>query len=149
MNSTANILIVDDDRLNLKIVAWALSHAGFAITTATDGEAAMACLNTEPFDVVVSDVQMPRMDGIELLQNIRALFPWLPVILMTGAVHDEVRQAALTWGAVALLEKPVSYVDLILTIQAEMELPRELTPADCELFPSSGPAQNLNLNVRN
>lgn len=137
MNTTANILVVDDDPLNRRLVAQTLAHAGFATAEAGNGEEAMTYLNTEHFaehfDAVVSDVQMPRMDGIELLQNIRARFPCLPVILMTGAIEDEVRQAAAIWGALALFQKPVNHGNLILALKTA---PYELAASDCEFFPS-------------
>jgi CheY-like chemotaxis protein len=95
----------------------------------------MNLMNVEEFDAVVSDVRMPRMDGVELLQNIRARFPLLPVILMTGLIEDDIREAASTWGATALFQKPVDRTDLILAIRI---LPYEpiRTSAHCEFYPS-------------
>lgn len=138
-NQTANILVVDDDPLNRQVIVRTLTHAGFTTAEASNGEAAMVYLNTEHFaehfDAVVSDVQMPHMDGIELLQNIRAHFPCLPVVLMTGTVEDEVRQAASIWGALALFQKPVNQSDLILALKTA---PYALAASDCEFFPSVG-----------
>lgn len=138
MSTTANILIVDDDPVNRQVVAQMLTHAGFATADASNGAEAMAYLDTEGFaehfDAVVSDVQMPRMNGMELLQNIRARFPHLPVMLMTGVVTDEVRQAASIWGALALFQKPVNHSELILALKTA---PYELAASDCEFFPSA------------
>lgn len=119
MKKNANILVVDDDSLNRQTVARTLAHAGFNTVTAANGEEALDCLNREQFDAVVSDVRMPGMDGIELLQNIRARFSRLPVILMTGLIEDDIRAASFTWGATALFQKPVNRADLILTITGQ------------------------------
>jgi len=116
-NKTAKVLVVDDDPLNLYLITQTLANAGFATACAANAEKAMRLVNAEEFDAVVTDVRMPRMGGIELLQNIRARFPLLPVILMTGLIEDDIREAASTWGATALFEKPVDGTDLILAIR--------------------------------
>jgi DNA-binding response OmpR family regulator len=138
MNSTiktANIIVVDDDPLNLQLVTHTLARAGFATAVASDGDEALNLISTGEFDAVVSDVRMPRLSGIELLQNIRARFPSLPVILMTGLIEDDIREAALSWNATALFEKPVNGGDLILTIR--LALRESARPhADCEVVGS-------------
>lgn len=118
---TGSILVVDDDSMNLRLVSRTLAGAGFATTVAADGCEAMDQLLTGQFDAVVTDVRMPRVSGIELLQNVRPRFPWLPVVLMTGLIEDDIRAAASVWGAAALLQKPVSREDLIATIRGSLE----------------------------
>lgn len=123
MNLTTNpakVLVVDDDPLNLQLLARTLANAGFATTPACNGEEAVAWIGMEQFDAVVTDVRMPRMDGIELLRNIRGRLPWLPVIIMTGQVEDDIRAAASAWGAAALFQKPVSRGELIAAIKAAL-----------------------------
>jgi CheY-like chemotaxis protein len=115
--NTAKVLVVDDDPLNLQTTARALAGAGFATRMAANGEEAVTWIGMEQFDAVVTDVRMPRLDGIELLQNIRAHNPWLPVILMTGQVEDDIRAAASAWSAAALLQKPVSREELIAALR--------------------------------
>lgn len=132
--NAANILVVDDDLVNLQVVTGALARAGFATVSANTGESAMDCLKEEQFDAVVTDVQMPHMSGIELLQNISARFPQLPVILMSAQIEEHVREAASIWGARALFEKPVNRADLIQTIRLHLQRPAGF---DCE-FASSG-----------
>lgn len=131
---TAKILVVDDDPVNRRFVAQTLARAGFGTTEASNGKEALRRLDMESFGTVVSDVGMPHMNGIELLQNVHARFPRLPVILMTGCIEDEIREAALTWGATALFQKPVDRNDLILAVRI---LPQETPPWDCEFFPAS------------
>lgn len=121
MNSTtdtAKILIVDDDPLNLQLVARVLSRAGFDTATAPSGEDALAWLWLEHFDAVISDVIMPRMSGFELLQNIRSSRPWLPVILMSSLDQEDIRNAALAGGAAAIFEKPVDRAALVAAVRA-------------------------------
>lgn len=134
--SRDRILLVDDDPVNLFVLTRSLRVAGFATVSAANGETALKLLDAEEFDAVVSDVRMPRMDGIELLQNIRAHFPSLPVILMTGLVEDDIREAASTWGATALFQKPVDRTDLILAIRVLPHEPVEFS-SDCEFHPSA------------
>ncbi len=116
-NLTARVLVVDDDPLNLQLTARTLASAGFITRTAANGEEAMTWIGMEEFDAVVTDVRMPRMDGIELLQNIRARNPWLPVIIMTGQVEQDIREAASAWGAAAVFQKPVSRGELIAALR--------------------------------
>ncbi len=132
-NKTANILIVDDDPYLRKILAWTLSHAGFGTATAADGEEALACLTTETIDAVVSDVRMPRMDGLQLLQTIRTHFRWRPIILVTGEVSDEIRSAASVWDAQGVFEKPVDYLELIAALMTALDEP---IAADFEFIPT-------------
>ncbi|ODU23881.1 MAG: hypothetical protein ABS95_02920 [Verrucomicrobia bacterium SCN 57-15] len=130
------ILLVDDDPVNLFVLTRSLRMAGFATVSAANGEAALQLIDAERFDAVVTDVRMPRVNGIELLQNIRARFPFLPVILMTGLIEDDIRDAASTWGATALFQKPVDRTDLILAIRVLPHEPAEFL-RDCEFHPSA------------
>lgn len=111
------ILVVDDDPFNLQFVTRTLARAGFATAAAVDGDEALDAIRTGWFDVVVSDVRMARLSGIQLLQNIRVCFPSLPVILMTGLIEDDIREAAAAWEATAVFEKPVNGADLIVTVR--------------------------------
>ena len=98
MNSrteTANILVVDNDPLNLELVAGTLARAGFIATLAASGEEAMDRMNTEQFDAVVIDAETQPTSGIELLEQVRARFPSLPVILMTAPIEDVVGDGLL------------------------------------------------------
>lgn len=134
-NKTATILVVDDDPVTNQLVARTLARAGFTPVSAANGEEALNYLNTHHLDAVVSDVRMPRMSGIDLLQNVRARFPSLPVILMSGDIQDDIREAAFVWGAAALFEKPVNRGELIVSIRLALDESSRL-PADCEMIQS-------------
>lgn len=113
----AKILVVDDDPLILQLTVRTLTSAGFVTRMAANGEEAVKWMDMEQFDAMVTDVQMPRLNGIELLQHIRARSPWLPVIVMTGLLDGGIRETALDWGAAAVFSKPVNREELIATLK--------------------------------
>ncbi len=100
----AQILVVDDSPTTRSILRNVLSAAGFAVQTAADGVDALERLRTRPFDVVVSDVEMPRMNGFELTRQVKARFK-LPVVLVTGKEREEDRRQGLQAGADAYVVK--------------------------------------------
>jgi DNA-binding NtrC family response regulator len=106
------ILIVDDDNGNRKLYSRTLNQAGFDTTEAIDGIDALQEIETTRPHMVVSDVRMPGIDGLELLQKVREQYGDLPFLLVTA--HADVRGAvsALKLGAVDYLEKPVDLDEL-------------------------------------
>jgi CheY-like chemotaxis protein len=109
MDSEATmILVVDDTPITARWVGYVAGRLGFGAVLAANGEEALNCLAEQPFAAVISDVEMPGMNGFELLQNIRLLYPAMPVILMSAYCNEECRKASRAWGAQALLAKPVS-----------------------------------------
>jgi EAL domain-containing protein (putative c-di-GMP-specific phosphodiesterase class I) len=101
------LLVVDDEAPLRELFALILSEAGWGVDTAASGEEALLFLRQWPYDVIVSDVDMPGMTGLQLLQAVRALDLDLPVLLVTG--HPRVESAALAveHGALRYLLKPV------------------------------------------
>ncbi len=104
--SEATVLIVEDDPSLREALCDTLELAGYAVAAATDGAAALDLIERQPVDMVVSDVQMPEMDGHRLLKRIRSERPDLPVVLMTayGTVQKAVE--AMRCGASDYLLKP-------------------------------------------
>ena len=104
----ANILVVDDEESIRAFVVDALAEAGHRVAQASDGEAALALLAANSFDVVLTDLKMPRIDGSALLRQIRQDYPETEVILLTA--HGSVAGAvdAMRHGAFDYLQKPVS-----------------------------------------
>jgi CheY-like chemotaxis protein len=102
-----SVLLVDDDALVLRALCRLLVAGGLRVTTVTRAREALARLAAEPFDLVLTDVSMPEMDGIELLRRIRAAANDVPVVLMSGdpRIEDTVRQLRL--DATAWLPKPI------------------------------------------
>jgi two-component system chemotaxis sensor kinase CheA len=97
-----------------------LESAGYAVVTAVDGMQAWELLQTQPFDVVVSDVSMPRMDGIALCTTIRESQRWaaLPVVLVTSLASEDDRRRGLDAGADAYLTKSgLGRAELLATLE--------------------------------
>ncbi|PYN45211.1 MAG: Fis family transcriptional regulator, partial [Candidatus Rokuibacteriota bacterium] len=109
---TASILVVDDEPAIQDILTWALSAEGYRVATAGSGEEALSRVEQEDFDVIVTDIVMPGLDGLEVLERSRVLNPRAAVIVMTAYAALETAIAALRRGASDYLEKPFS-VDLL------------------------------------
>ncbi|MGB5986251.1 MAG: sigma-54 dependent transcriptional regulator [Desulfobacterales bacterium] len=107
------ILVVDDDSNVLTVLEARLSSAGFNVITATRGMEALARLNDHDVDLMITDMKMPKMGGMELFEAARKKFPQLPVIFLTayGTIPDAVE--AVKAGAVDFLAKPFDGKDLI------------------------------------
>jgi len=109
---TASILVVDDEPAIQDILTWALSAEGYRVATAGSGEEALARVEEEDFDVIVTDIVMPGLDGLEVLERSRVLSPRAAVIVMTAYAALDTAITALRRGASDYLEKPFS-VDLL------------------------------------
>jgi len=104
--SQATVLVVEDDPSLREALRDTLELGGYQVKTAGDGQAALACLDSHPVGMVVSDVQMRPMDGHELLGRIKNSHPQLPVLLMTAYGNIEKAVTAMRDGAVDYLAKP-------------------------------------------
>lgn len=104
--------MVDDEPLLRSLLSRALAHANFEVVEAASGPAALQLLCTEPFDLVISDVQMPLMTGIELLRKLRQHEPELPVVLISGVFELAPDQSLADIGAFAILAKPFRFEEL-------------------------------------
>jgi EAL domain-containing protein (putative c-di-GMP-specific phosphodiesterase class I) len=104
---TGRVLVVDDEPELLAICSELLRDAGHATVSASSAESALDHLRARGFDVVVSDIRMPGLGGIDLLRAVRRLDPDLPVVLVTGSPTLETAIQALEHGALQYLTKPV------------------------------------------
>jgi len=111
------IALVDDDRNILTTLSIALQAEGYATRVYSDGEAALAALQSNPPDLAVFDIKMPRMDGMELLRQLRANSD-LPVIFLTSKDQEEDEEAGLAMGADDYIAKPFSQRLLLARIRA-------------------------------
>src|ERR1043166_2700699 len=116
MQSKSNILVVDDNPDKLQLIEAALSLAGYSVTTATDGDEALAAIESYQPDLVITDVMMPRMNGYELAQRIRGnpVTKFIPVIMQTAASRrvEDLRRASEV-GALGYITDPTD-LDLLL-----------------------------------
>jgi DNA-binding NtrC family response regulator len=87
---TARILVVDDDPILLELLTDTLLTIGYEATPATDGIIALDMLATRKFDLVITDIKMPRMDGLQLLKKIKRHYIGMPVLFITGVASQEV-----------------------------------------------------------
>jgi DNA-binding NtrC family response regulator len=115
------VLLVDDEPGILRMFRTALASAGFEIEDALDGRLALERLAKESFDVIVSDINMPRYGGLEFLRNVRGRYPDMPVIMMTGKPSVESSTKALEHGAARYLIKPVFPAALKEAIERALE----------------------------
>ena len=107
------ILVVDDEPVVREITIEILRRSGYSPQGVPSARRALALLDEEQFDLVVSDVVMPEMTGVELLYELRRRRPDLPVILMTGGSQEPERTTkAVALGAAVLLYKPFSHAEL-------------------------------------
>lgn len=102
---TYRVLIADDSPIVIEVVKSILSGSEFALTTVSDGAAALHALKQELPDLLVSDVEMPQLDGLSLLRRVRERWPRLPVVMLTTRDADEDRRVAMALGASAYLLK--------------------------------------------
>lgn len=102
------VLLAEDESLAAAVIGDALSDMGYAVMHAADGEAALDLAAILPFDVLVTDLAMPRMTGLELIPRLRADNPRLPVVVMTGHLTPagEKLLGTAESGPMALLLKP-------------------------------------------
>ena len=117
----SNILIVDDEQSYRQLLSLVFEGDGHTIRTAINGRDALEILQTEPADVVISDVKMPDMDGIEMLQALRETQPELGVILMTAFASVETAREAFKLGADDFIQKPFDVEELKLIVKKTLE----------------------------
>ncbi len=120
----ANLLIIDDDPNTLASLSRAFRLAGHDATVCDSPTRALEMIKQEKFDLIFSDVVMPVMDGLKLLEEVRAAGINTPVVMMSGQAHIEMAVKATRLGALDFLEKPLSTDKLLLTVQNALKLER-------------------------
>jgi DNA-binding NtrC family response regulator len=118
------ILITDDDRAFRVATRTLLNDAGFGVSLASDGSEAMATLRQGSIDLLLTDLRMGEMNGIELLRRVRVEWPGLPVIMVTGFASVDTAVEAMKLGAVDYLTKPSNNAELLLKVTRALEAGR-------------------------
>jgi putative two-component system response regulator len=108
----SRVLVIDDEAVIRMLVVEILEAAGHEVIAAESAERALGLLEESEFDLIVSDVVMPGLSGLELLEIVRQRRASLPVVLVTGAGTSDTLSRALTRGAAGLVTKPFSHADL-------------------------------------
>jgi len=117
----ASILVIDDQEPIRRIVRRALENERHAVLDASDGELGMQILERETVDVVITDIFMPGLDGIQTLREIRRRFPAVRVIAMSGGDSTgllDLRKDAELLGAVKSLQKPFTAREIVDVVRA-------------------------------
>jgi len=118
---TAQLLIVDDDASHLEMLTTLLQGWGYGIDTADDGGLAMEKIQVSPYDLVLMDVRMAGVDGIEAMQRIKEYNPAIPVLIMTAYSSVDNAVEALKSGAYDYLTKPLDFDVLQHTLQRALD----------------------------
>ena len=113
----SRILVVDDKEMMRDSVAATLSRKGHNVVAAATGEVALQKLAQRSFDAIITDLQMPEMDGLQLLQEIRRVDEQAPVVFMTAYGTVETAVAAMKKGAFDYITKPFSGDELLVAIE--------------------------------
>jgi DNA-binding NtrC family response regulator len=124
MNARAKILIVDDEANTLASLARAFRLAGHEAVVCDNAARALELASTQPFDLILSDVVMPRRDGLALLEDLKTAGITAPVVMMSGQAHIEMAVRATRLGALDFLEKPLSTEKLLVTVENALTLTR-------------------------
>ncbi len=115
--TAVRVLVADDDEIFLEILAETVEEAGAKVELASDGIAALELLSAGDFDILISDLNMPRMDGLTLLKQVRTLYPHTLCILITGFGSLESAIQALRLGAYDYIQKPFMVEQVGVTIR--------------------------------
>ena len=129
-NDPHTILVVDDDAGQRSLLQTFLSRQGFRIVTAASAEEGLAALDATPVRMMISDVRMPGMSGLDALRHVRRKFADLPVLLITAYADIRDAIAATRDGAVDYLEKPIDLDELYSTVCASMGMSSQSAPAE-------------------
>lgn len=123
-NGSGKIFVVDDDRFVLESVTTLLTEFGFAVRSFSSGQEAVRQFVMEPVDLVLTDINMPVMDGLELLEKIRFLDKETPVVLMTAYADLDVAVKAIQKGAFDFIIKPYRPPALVHTVEKGVNFKR-------------------------
>ena len=114
----AEILIVDDESTIRELLTRTLRKAGYNTHAAADGEIALEYFQAHPFDLIITDLKMPRMDGEQLIERVKALAPHIPVLVLTGHGSVEAEQRLRALGVSNVLYKPLkSLAELVSLVK--------------------------------
>jgi len=121
------ILFIDDDKAGREVALFNLRRAGYELTPAADGQEGLSLFSPEKFDLVITDVKMPGISGIDVLRRIRAQAPEVPVLVITAFGNVETAVEAMKEGAYDFIGKPFHRDQLLLSVERALERRRLAT----------------------
>lgn len=115
---TKNILVIDDEELIVKSLGKLLEKNGFAVFIAKNGNQALPMVDEENFDLIIADIRMPGMNGVEITQSIyenleKRSLKKIPVIFITGYADEKIKQKAKVLNPIAYIYKPFDIEELV------------------------------------
>lgn len=113
----AKILVVDDEQFVRDLLVKILARKGYQVSGAADATTALALLETESFDLVLTDVVMPGLDGFELLRRVKGAWPGIKVVVLTGYARRQSISDFLLYGADEYLAKPFQVHELLAAVE--------------------------------
>jgi DNA-binding NtrC family response regulator len=125
----ANILIVDDDPRIPVLLKELLKSEGYESVLATNGMHALELIKQEAFDLIITDLRMPHMNGMELLREVKTLWPSIPVIMITAYASDKTAVESAKLGVFDYLAKPFKVEELIAAIDRALATGKDKTRA--------------------
>lgn len=120
-----NIMIIDDEKIVGDMAKMSLEHEGYHVETFLNGEAALARLRESGFDVVVTDLKMKGIDGMEVLKTVKALYPRTKVIMITAFANLDTAIEALRGDVHDFFPKPVKIKELKASIERALNVRKE------------------------
>ena len=126
---TPRILIVDDEKDILKAISRSLRSSGYTIETASSAQDAIRLMEAQAFDLVLTDIRMPGMSGIDLIRHLSRLYPKTLYIVMTGHGDVDIAVEAMKIGAFDFMQKPIDYRSLRIAIESALGHYFHLTPS--------------------
>jgi two-component system cell cycle response regulator len=134
MTLAPKILVADDDQALSRTLSWILKENGYEVLTVPGGEHLFDHLQAEPFDLLLLDIMMPKVDGLQLLQRVKAdpRFKDLPVLMISSMPPEEATVRSLGLGAADFIPKPFRVRELLARVKAHLRVGRELNQARAE-----------------
>ncbi len=118
--ATARILVADDEESIRDLCARVLTRAGYAVKTVPSGEDAVRTLAEAAFDLLISDIRMPGMSGLEVLERTKTAYPHIRVVLITGFGTPQILSRGQLPGADRILTKPFSPAELLAAVRENL-----------------------------
>ncbi len=120
-DTLAQVLIIDDEESLRKAMAYEIKKVNYGVTMADNGETGCELAKSFPFDIAITDLRMPRMDGIQTLIELKKIDPHIEVIVLTGYATLDTAISCLKQGAYDYLQKPINTTELCLMIEKALE----------------------------
>jgi FixJ family two-component response regulator len=117
-----HIFVVDDEPAVCRSVSQTLQRSGYTVSCFTDAAHCLRQIQVQSCDLLITDVKMPGIDGIELVRRVKCIVPWLPILVITGFGDIQMAVKAVKAGALEFIEKPLQKQSLLEAVQSALKL---------------------------